>query len=102
MDDPHWRTGVGTVLIAVAHRHLAQGRLPRRDTADRCRLSPRYRLLSDNEVAPRRRDSRLGTADPLPASKDATGPVRTRPRFGVQRVAPVASCCSGAYELQVT
>ena len=33
-----------------------------------------------------------------------SGPVSARPalRIGVDRVGPVASCCSGAYELQVT
>ena len=24
VDEPHWRTGVGSALITVAHRHLAQ------------------------------------------------------------------------------
>ena len=26
VDEPHWRTGVGSALIAVAHRHLVQDR----------------------------------------------------------------------------
>ena len=26
VDEPHWRTGVGSALIAIAHRHLVQDR----------------------------------------------------------------------------